>query len=230
VLEAHSGAGTRVTASIVSASVADVSQQDVLEFWFGIAPADEQELMQKFRRWFHGGDALDREVVAGFAHAVDAALGGRLDAWSSRPRGQLALVILLDQFTRSVFRGTPRVYAGDERAQELALEAFGDGIAEKLPFVEQLFLSLPLLHAESLTLQDREAQIATALATMAPPLWKPMSAMLLEQSAKYRRVIERFGRFPHRNAVLGRSSTPEEIDFLVDWDVKAPPAGARLDP
>jgi uncharacterized protein (DUF924 family) len=218
-----------VTASILSPSVADVSPEDVLEFWFGIAPADERGLMEKVRRWFHGGDALDREVVAGFADAVDAALGGRLDAWRSSPRGRLALVILLDQFTRSVFRGTPRVYAGDARAQQLVLEAFADGSAEELPFVEQLFLSLPLLHAESLVLQDREAQIATALAAKAPPLWKPMSAMHLEQSAKYRRVIERFGRFPHRNAILGRSSTPEEIEFLADWEAKAPPAGARFD-
>jgi uncharacterized protein (DUF924 family) len=210
--------------------VADVSPEDVLEFWFGIPPADEQELMQKVRRWFHGGDALDREVVAGFADAVDAALGGGLDAWSSSPRGRLALVILLDQFTRSVFRGTSRVYAGDARAQELALEAFDDGSAEELSFVEQLFLSLPLLHAESLALQEREAQIAAALAAKAPSLWRPMSAMHLEQSAKYRRVIERFGRFPHRNAILGRSSTPQEIEFIVDWDEKAPPTGARFDP
>jgi uncharacterized protein (DUF924 family) len=207
----------------------NVSPEDVLELWFGTAPADERELMAKIRRWFQGGDELDRKIVTRFADAVNTAVDGGLDAWGSSPRGRLALVLLLDQFTRNVFRGTPRMYAGDARAQELAVEAFAGGDADELAFVEQLFLSLPLLHAESLALQDRAAEIARALAPKATSLWKSMSAMHLEQSAKYRGVIERFGRFPHRNAILGRSSTPEEIEFLADWEMKAPPSGAPFD-
>jgi uncharacterized protein (DUF924 family) len=97
-----------------------------------------------------------------------------------------------------------------------ALEAFADGIADKLMFVEQLFLSMPLLHAENLFLQRREAEIAKELAAKAPDPYKPMSAMHVEQSAKYSSVIERFGRFPHRNEIVGRMSTPEETEFLAD--------------
>ena len=208
----------------------DASPEDVLDFWFGTAPADEGELTAKIRRWFQGGDAFDREVVGRFTNAVGAAVAGTLEAWRASPRGRLALVILLDQFTRNVFRGTPRMYAGDARAQALALEAFADGTADPLPFVEQLFLSLPLLHSESLAHHDREAEIARALAPTAPPLFRPMAAMWLEQSAKYRGVIARFGRFPHRNALLGRASTPEETEFLVDWEAKAPPEGMPSDP
>lgn len=201
----------------------------VLGFWFGAPPADETELMAKNRRWFDGGDAMDREVNARFAGAVDAALDGRLDAWSATPHGRLALVILLDQFTRNVFRDTPRMYAGDARAQALAIEAFADGSADRLTFVEQIFLSLPLLHSERLDHHQRDGEIANAIATKASPFYQPLAAMRLEQSAKYRDVIARFGRFPHRNAVLGRPSTPAEVDFLADWEAKAPPSGMRSD-
>jgi uncharacterized protein (DUF924 family) len=201
------------------------SPEEVLEFWFGDAPQDEHELMAGIVRWFRGGDAFDREVVRRFAVAVDAAVRGGFEGWQSTPRGRLALVILLDQLTRNIHRGSPRTYAGDARAQALALEAFADGSAGELGFVEQVFLSLPLLHSESLAHQEREAEIARMLAAKAPALFEPMAAMLLEQSAKFRAVVARFGRFPHRNALLGRMSTPEEIVFLMDWDAKRPPAG-----
>ena len=113
------------------------------------------------------------------------------------------------------------MFAGDARAQALALEAFADGTADRLTWVEQLFLSMPLLHAESLELQEREATIASVLARQAPRPFDVMAAMHLEQSAKYRAMVARFGRFPHRNEVLGRASTPEEVEFLADWTAKA---------
>jgi uncharacterized protein (DUF924 family) len=191
-----------------------VTPEVVLDFWFGTPPADEAALMAKTRRWFEGGYAMDREVNARFAAAVEDALEGRLDSWSATPRGRLALVILLDQFTRNVFRDAPRMYAGDAHAQALAIEAFTDGSADRLTFVEQLFLSLPLLHSERLDHHERDGEIANGIATKASPLYQPLAAMRLEQSAKYRDVIARFGRFPHRNAVLGRITTPEEQAWL----------------
>ena len=209
--------------------MSDVSSEDVLEFWFETAATDERAVAAKTLRWFRGGEAFDRQVVERFADAVETAVERGLGAWESSPRGRLALVILLDQLTRNVFRGTPRMYAGDARAQALALDAFADGSAAALPFVEQLFLALPLLHSESLAHHDREAEIAQAVAPTAPPLFRPMAAMWLEQIAKYRGVIARFGRFPHRNALLGRASTPGEIEFLADWDAKAPPEGMPSD-
>lgn len=199
---------------------------DVLDFWFGEPPTDEPTLLAKVSRWFHGGPDLDREIVARFGAAVEAAVEGRLDAWAAQPPGRLASVLLLDQLTRNVFRGSPRMYAGDGRAQALALQAFDDGSAGTLAWVERLFLSLPLLHAEDAALLRRSAAIARALALDVPPPYAPMSAMYLEQAAKYGDVMARFGRFPHRNTLLGRVSTPEEREFLTHWDAIKAPAGS----
>ena len=201
------------------------SPEEILEFWFGHPAAEEHELMAHIVRWFRGGDGFDREVVRRFALAVEVAVRGGFEGWQSTARGRLALVILLDQLTRNVHRGSPLTFAGDARAQALALEGFADGSASGLDFVEQVFLSLPLLHSESLAHQEREAEIAKSIVAQAPPLYAPMAAMLLEQSAKFLAVVRRFGRFPHRNALLGRMSRPEEIAFLLDWDARRPPAG-----
>jgi uncharacterized protein (DUF924 family) len=199
---------------------------EVVEFWFGTPARTPEEVMQKTLRWFRGGEAMDREARERFGRAVERAVRGELDAWAEEPSGRLALVLLLDQLTRNVFRGDPaRMYAGDARAQRLALEAFDRGMDRGLPYEQRLFLSMPLLHAEDLALQRRAGAIAAALAAEAPPQYAQMAAMNREQTAKYTSVIERFGRFPHRNAVLGRASTPEEEEFLKDWDERAPPKG-----
>jgi uncharacterized protein (DUF924 family) len=199
--------------------------EDVLAFWFGGPVQDEGDLMARITRWFRGGDSLDREIVTRFGDAVRTAVDGGLEDWRRTPRDTLALVLLLDQFTRNVFRDDPRMYMGDARAQRIALEAFDAGMADDLAYVERIFLAMPLLHAESVTLQERSVAIARTLAADAPPLYAPMAAQHLEQSAKYHDVIARFGRFPHRNALLGRPSTPEEVVFLADWESKRTPAG-----
>lgn len=182
--------------------------------------------MARVRRWFLGGPALDAEITERFGAAVEAAVEGGLESWMTTPRGRLALVIVLDQLTRNVFRDQRRMYAGDARAQRIAEDSFSDGTAEKLELIERLFLSMPLLHAEDLALQDRLASLTDTFEAEAPPLYRPMVAMHREQSSKFRAVIARFGRFPHRNQVLGRDTTPEEAEFLVDWRKKGPPKGA----
>lgn len=199
---------------------------DVLDYWFGQPARSEQDLMQKISRWFMGGPALDQEVNERFGATIDAAIAGQLDDWAGEPRSRLALVILLDQLTRNRFRDDPRMYSGDARAQQLALRSFEDGTADKLELVEKMFLAMPLLHAEDLALQQRAGEIGVALRQQAPPLYQRMLAMHDEQTAKYTDIIRRFGRFPHRNAILGRDSTPEEIEFLRDWADRAPPKGS----
>ncbi len=200
--------------------------EDVLEFWFGQPATEEASLMSKIKRWFSGGPAMDVEVREKFGAVVEAALAGELDAWATSPRSRLALVLVLDQFTRNVFRSDPRTHAGDPKAQRLTLEALDQGMDTQLEFVERLFLSMPLVHAEDLALQRRGSAYSRALAPITPPLYAKMGAMHLEQTAKYEDVIGRFGRFPHRNALLGRTSTPEEVAFLVDWSERAAPQGA----
>jgi uncharacterized protein (DUF924 family) len=199
--------------------------REVLEFWFGEPAVTSEELMAKVRRWFGGGEAMDREVVARFGDAVAAAVRGELDGWAATPQGRLALVLLLDQLTRNVYRGEARMYDGDARAQRLALEAFDRGLDRELSFEQRIFLAMPLLHAEDAALQRRCGEIVGAMADGGPPLQAQLAAMQREQSAKYEEIVRRFGRFPHRNAILGRTSTPDEEAFLVDWAKRAPPRG-----
>ncbi len=200
------------------------SFEDVLSYWFGKPITDEASMMAAVKRWFRGGPEMDAEVREKFGETVEAALAGELDAWADAPRSRLALVIVLDQFTRNMFRNDTRTHAGDPKAQRLAVDALDRGMDAELGFCERLFLSTPLLHAEDLALQRRGN--AYAKTHEPPPLYAKMAAMNLEQAAKYEAVIAQFGRFPHRNALLGRQSTPEEIAFLEDWNQRGPPTGA----
>ena len=199
---------------------------EVLAYWFGAPATTEAEIMTQVRRWFSGGD-MDAEVRERFGETVEAALAGELDGWADEPRGRLALVILLDQLTRNTLRDDPAMYAGDGKAQRLALDAFDRGLDARLAWVERLFLSMPLLHSEDPGLLRRAGEIARAMAAEAQPPYDRMSAMHLEQTAKYLGIVERFGRFPHRNAILGRTSTAEEEDFMRTWAERGPPRGGR---
>lgn len=196
------------------------SYEAVLDYWLGQTVTDEPSTMAAVKRWFRGGAEMDADVRAKFGDTVTAALAGELDAWADAPRSRLALVIVLDQFTRNVFRNDAKTHAGDPKAQQLALDALDRGMDAELDFCERLFLTMPLLHAENLAMQKRGAAYAHTLE--APPLFAKMNAMHLEQTAKYEKIITRFGRFPHRNDLLERTSTPEELEFLAQWTDRAP--------
>ena len=201
---------------------------EVLEFWFEAAPAaDAAALRQKMQRWYMGGPTLDAEIRERFGADVDRAVKGELADWASTPRGRLALVLLLDQFTRNVYRETAQAYAGDAQAQAIATEAFDQGLDRELDLEMRQFLMMPLVHAEDLPLQERACELMTKLVDEAPEELRPIFGMGVEQTRKYRDVISRFGRFPHRNGVFGRKTTPEEKAFLKDWADKMPPSGAR---
>lgn len=187
---------------------------DVLAFWFGDTRDDEVILATQSARWFSGGKALDRECRERFADLVERALNGALGGWAATPRGALALVILLDQLTRNIFRGTPRAFAGDARAQKIVLAALERGDEEALLMTERLFLYMPLEHAEDLRLQDLCLERFTALAASAPPALRPAAEGYLGYAERHRDIISRFGRFPHRNPIVGRAHTPEEAAWL----------------
>jgi uncharacterized protein (DUF924 family) len=201
--------------------------EDVLEFWFGAPATTTDEFKRKMRRWFMGGPAVDAQIRERFGVQVERALAGELDDWARTTRGRLALILLLDQFTRSIYRDSPRAYAGDAKAQALAVEALDNGSDREMSVEERSFLSMPLAHSENLALQERNVAVVNALVADAAEFQRPVLAMATEQSRKYRDLIARFGRFPHRNAILGRTSTPEEEAFLVDWSAKMPPSGAK---
>jgi uncharacterized protein (DUF924 family) len=195
-----------------------VTSEDVLAFWFGSPVRDADDAASRLRRWFKDGPALDEEVRLRFGATIEAALRGELDGWATSARGRLALVIVLDQLTRHAFRGTPRAWAGDPKAQALTLEAIERGMDADLGVFERIFLGMPLAHAEDLDLQRRSIEYGARIARTAPAHLAAVVEAGREQRAKYESIIARFGRFPFRNAVLGRATTSEESAFLADFD------------
>jgi uncharacterized protein (DUF924 family) len=190
-----------------------MSPDEVLDFWFPAGlDRDEPTHHAQVVRWFRGG--TDAEIVARFGPTLDAAIRGELDGWAATPRGRLALVLVLDQFSRSLFRDSPRAFAQDARAQQLALEGLARGDDRALAPWERMFLVLPLGHSEDLALQERSAAYAAALVGDAPPALRGIYEMAAGSAREHRDVIARFGRHPHRNAVLGRTSTADELAYL----------------
>ena len=180
---------------------------DVLAFWFG-SPGSPL-LGTKRPEWFRKDDAFDAQIRERFGTLVERGLRGELSAWAATPLGALAQVVLLDQFPRNAWRGTPRAFAGDALALARAQAMLAARQDEVLLPVQRAFVLLPLEHAESLPLQDEAVQRFRQLAAQAPEM-----AEELDYAERHRAVIERFGRFPHRNAILGRPSTAEELEFL----------------
>lgn len=177
----------------------------VLAFWF--AP-------ERAEHWFAASAAFDEAIRTGFAADAEAAAAGRLHDWAATPPGWLALLILLDQFPRNLHRGDPRAWAQDVGAQQLALSGIAEGFDRRLPALQRVFAYLPLEHAESRVLQCRSVALFEALCAEVPAEERPRYAGFLDYARRHCEVIARFGRFPHRNAVLGRASTAEELAYL----------------
>jgi len=184
---------------------ANVTPSSVLDFWF-------TEDMSK--RWFTGGMELDEEIRGRFGKLVGLAQDGGLADWEAEPRNRLALVIVLDQFSRNIFRGKSKAFAGDARAQRLTTDALARGFDEQLPWMGRVFLYMPLMHAESLPLQEESVRRFTALAAAAPESLRDSLRSSLDFAIQHRDIIARLGRFPYRNAALGRTNTALEFDFL----------------
>lgn len=172
----------------------------VLDFWFGDEPAARPQ-------WFRKDAAFDAQIGARFGALIDSALAGT--RFGDSPAERLAALVVLDQFTRNVFRDTPRAFAGDAAALDLALGLCERGDDLVLPVWQRAFAYLPFEHAEDRTLQDRAVAAFEALARE-----QPQVASMLDYAHRHREVIRRFGRFPHRNAILGRASTADELAFL----------------
>ena len=186
----------------------------VLAYWFEPKPETEEALGSRFRRWFMGGEAIDGEVRERFGDLVEQARSGKLDAWAETPRGALALIVLIDQFSRNLYRNSPEAFSADARALALARAGYESGRFAELDAFEHLFAGMPFSHAEDLELQKRAVAHAERTAMLANPACKGAFIGSVEFARKHLDVIARFGRFPHRNATLGRASTPEEIAYL----------------
>ena len=190
------------------------SPEDVLRFWFGPLDSDGLPGQEATLRWFTGGPDFDQEIRASFASDVDAALRGERDEWAQTPQGRLALVLLLDQFTRNIFRGTAQAFAGDAQALKHTSAALDRAEDQELRPIERLFLYMPFEHAEDRAQQARVVSLFERLLEGAPAKGRALFQGGLDYGRRHQVVIDRFGRFPARNAALDRVSTPEEIEFL----------------
>jgi uncharacterized protein (DUF924 family) len=180
----------------------DPRASDVLDFWFGTSDTARDE-------WFRKDPAFDARIRERFGPLVEQALAGALTDWNRAPDGALAQVLLLDQFTRNIHRGSALAFAGDRPALALAQSMVGRGDDAALPPLRRVFVYLPFEHAEDAAAQRESLRLFAALAAAHPAL-EPFN----DYARRHAEVIERFGRFPHRNAVLGRASTAEELAYL----------------
>ncbi len=179
---------------------------DVLEFWFGAPGSPEAQAARK--EWFVKDAAFDATIAARFGSTIEAALAGELEHWASSPESALALIIVLDQFTRNVFRDTPRAYAGDPRALVLARDLVDRGWDTQLAALRRVFAYLPFEHSEDIVDQCESLRLFETLRA------DPNAGTTFDYAVKHYEIVERFGRFPHRNAILGRESTAQELEFL----------------
>lgn len=188
--------------------------QDLLHWWFGEGVTASEIASEKNRLWFGYRQEQDEVARRRFGERVEQALAGALGDWAETPRGWLALVLLLDQLPRMIHRGTPRAFAGDERALQLVRDGLAHGGDVLLAPIERVFIYLVLEHAENLALQDLAVTQFGTLCDIASVDERPVFEGFLDYAERHRQVIARFGRFPHRNAVLGRLSSEAERAFL----------------
>lgn len=195
-------------------SMTKITPGDVLTFWFGdnVSAGSWQD---RAGIWFSGGPELDEQIREQFRDAYDAAAAGELTPWADRAYGRLALIILLDQFSRNIFRGQADAFKYDPVALKLALDGVQEGHDRQLLPIERIFAYMPLMHSEDIDVQREALALFTALSDEAGNEY-PFLEGTLNAAQEHHDIIEQFGRFPHRNAVLGRSPTPDEEAFLAD--------------
>ena len=187
---------------------------DIIEFWLGPTPDDVESVTKASKRWYAMDSGLDTEIRNRFGPLIQAARQGALAAWEATPQGALGLVILLDQFTRNAYRGTPEAFGGDALALAVATRAVERGLDRELGHAGRAVLYHPFEHSEEPSDQVRSVALFEALAREAPPAWRAFATEFVPYAHSHRDVIARFGRFPHRNPILGRASTPEEKAYL----------------
>lgn len=188
--------------------------QAVLDFWFGPLDAAGRPAQAKQQSWWQKDAAFDLLLKTTFLKDMMAAAGGDYDDALAEPDGRLALIILLDQFHRNVFRDTVRMYSGDFLALHWTLTGIDATLDHHLPFYHRIFFYMPLQHSEQLAIQELSLQMFGQLAEQVPAELQATFEMNLEYAVRHYEIIKTFGRFPHRNAILKRESTPQEIAFL----------------
>ena len=190
--------------------------RQIIEFWFGQLPLQPDSLADRQKLWYGFDAATDTLIRDRFGALVGAAVAGSHGSWEQQALSRLALIIVLDQFTRNIHRGRAGAFAGDARALRLALDAIDRGMDREVDLIPRGFFYLPLEHSEDLAIQARAVLTAEQFDAECEAAFENFSADQASYAREHRDIVARFGRFPHRNQALGRQSTAEELAYLAD--------------
>ena len=188
--------------------------QEVLDFWFAIRQLDEPTIDSRMERWFDDDPSFNTQLAEKFTELVEQALGNGLDDWADTPQGRLALILLLEQFPRRIYKGEDRAFHGDAKALKLCERGVASDDYKKLSAIEQMFFFMPLQRAESLKIQTTSVAVFRSLARRVSATMRDTFETVAQFAELRYDIIKEFGRFPHRNAPLGRSNTQDEDAYL----------------
>jgi uncharacterized protein (DUF924 family) len=201
----------------MGATITDEDQariEAVLAFWFREHALTAPQIDRRMEIWFGADPIFDHEIVENFGNDVELASRGKLNYWADSPRGLLALIILIDQFRRNIHRNTAQAFSRDKLALKLCVEGAIQKKEQDLTPIEKVFFYMPLQHAESRKVQAKSVALYKRLAESVSPTYRETFETVLQFAELHKDIIDQFGRFPHRNDLLGRENTPEENEYL----------------
>ena len=199
-------------ASVTDEDLARIDQ--ILSFWFREQELSAPQIDRRMDIWFGEDPAFDEAIIAEFEDDVEAASNGRLDHWAEEPRGRLALILLIDQFRRNIHRTTAKAFSHDKLALKLCVEGAVKKKDKGLTPIQKVFFYMPLQHAESVKVQAKSVELFNKLAESVSPTFRETFLTVAQFAELHKDIIDQFGRFPHRNKLLGRENTPEENEYL----------------
>ena len=207
----------KLLSDTTGAGITDEDQRridEILSFWFKEQELSAPQIDRRMDTWFGGDPDFDQEIRREFADDVDRACEGGLDHWADEPRGRLALIILIDQFRRNLYRNTAQAFSMDRLALKLCVEGAMEKKDKGLTPIQKVFFYMPLQHAESKKVQAKSVELFGRLAKSVSPTFRETFLTIAQFAELHKDIIDQFGRFPHRNKLLGRENTPEEDEYL----------------
>lgn len=192
---------------------------DILAYWFGRIEDTVLPSENRSKIWFANNPDIDHEIKEKFGKDVEHAILDKYEHWEDNSRGTLALIILLDQFSRNIYRHTPMAFAQDLKALDLCVRGIERQYDHALSLIERAFFYMPLMHSENIDMQNTSVRAFKMLVDLSFPEARPTFENFFDFALKHYQVIERFGRYPSRNKILGRDSTKEELDYLKEGGV-----------
>jgi len=201
----------------VDATITDEDQariDAILSFWFREQELSAPQIDRRMDIWFSEDAVFDHEIEKEFADDVEAAVSGGLNHWAVEPRGRLALIILIDQFRRNIHRNTADAFSKDQLALKLCVEGAMEKKDKGLSPIQRVFFYMPLQHAESRKVQAKSVELYNRLAEAVSPTYRETFLTVAQFAELHKDIIDQFGRFPHRNELLGRENTAEEAEYL----------------